>query len=96
MHAAARLVAAHPTATQPHLAAVPAPAVPKRILARPEPLLRPAHARPVAAPSTTEARQVVPRQTAPKPAAAAAPVSDPLTFLHFEISIAVSHLRLLT
>ena len=64
-------IAAHPIETQTHLATVPAPAMPKRVLARPEPLLRPAHARPVAAPSSTEARQVVPRQAAPKPAAAA-------------------------
>ena len=62
-------VAAHPTATQPHVATVPA-LVPKRILARPEPLIRPARVRP-AAESSTEARQVVPRQAAPKPAAAA-------------------------
>jgi Caspase domain len=62
-------VAAHPTVTQTHVTAVPA-LVPKRILARPEPLIRPAHVRPVAE-SSTEARQVVPRQATPKPAAAA-------------------------
>ena len=63
-------VATHPIGTQTHVVAVPAQQVPKRILARPEPLIRPAHVRPVAQ-SSTEARQIVPRQAAPKPAAAA-------------------------
>jgi uncharacterized caspase-like protein len=64
-------VASRPIGTQTHLEAVPAQTTPKRILARPEPLIRPAHVLRQPAESSTQARQAVPRQSAPKPAGAA-------------------------
>jgi uncharacterized caspase-like protein len=64
-------LATHPIKTQTHLAAVPAPTAPKRILARPDPLIRPAHIRQPALESAPAIRQAAQHQSAPKPAAAA-------------------------
>jgi hypothetical protein len=64
-------VAAHPAGTQTHLAVLPAQIAPKRILARPDPFVRPAHVREPAPESAPAVRQAVQRQAAPKPAAAA-------------------------